>query len=180
VIVKWILARLLGNLFGEGFAADLAGRGVVYLADEARGALRKDEERVTLARLRPGETYTVIARPRPTRRERRLAASQRSVERRFEKVTRPNRAQLRAARRLARTQARLERAREGTRRHARLVRKEQRRGDRFDLLMRPSRRELRLARELTELTAELDRERERNFQRARGSRRRRPQVRVHD
>ncbi len=180
MILKWLLARLLGNLFGEGFGADLAGRGVVYLGDQARDALRKDEERVTLARLRPGETYTVVARPKPTRRERKLAAAQRGVEQRFDKASRPSRAQLRAGRRLERTQRRLDRSKEGTGRHARLVRKEQRRGDRFDRVMRPSRRQLRLAAELTTLTQQLGEERDRNFERARGTRRRRTRTRVYD
>lgn len=181
MIVKWLLARLLGNLFGEGFAADLAGRGVVFLADEARGAIRRDEQPVTRAKLRPGETYTVIARPRPTRRERKLATAQRAVEHRFERATRPSRPQLRAARRLSRSQRRLDRTRPGTRRHARAVRREQRRGDRFDLVMRPTRRELKLARELTALTDELRVERDANFERARrGRRARRTRVRVYD
>jgi hypothetical protein len=183
VIVKWILAQALSRLFGQGFAADLAGRGVVYLADGVRTSARHEPESVTLSRISPGETYTVIARPRPTRKERKLAASKRAVERRHERAAHPNRSQLRAAKRLAATQRRLDRARPGSRRSARLARRARRRGDRFDHVMRPTKRQLRLARELTAREAELNLERERNFEAARRTRhagRGRAQVRIYD
>lgn len=183
MIVRFILAKLLGQLFGEGFAADLAGRGVVFLADGARSAVRRDEERVTRTSLRPGETYTVIARPRPTRRERKLAAATRGVEQRYRRATRPNRKQLRAAKQLSSAQRRLVRAREGTRRHARLERRERVRGLRFDRAMRPTRRQQRLAGALTQLSTQLEHERELNLGRARRADRgirRRQRVHVYD
>lgn len=174
MIVKWLLATLLSKVFGEGFGADLAGRGVVYLTDGVRKALDRDEIPVTTAKLTPGATYTVIARPPATRRERRLAQRRAALDKSFRSASRPDRKQLRVARKLARTQKRLGRAKPSTGRFQRLAARERRLGDRFDSVMRPTRRELRLARELTEVTAQLDAERAANLERARrkGGRRR--------
>ena len=63
MIFKWLLSIALSKLFGDGFGADLAGRGVVYLGDGVRKALDRDEIPVTTAKLTPGATYTVVARP---------------------------------------------------------------------------------------------------------------------
>lgn len=180
-LIRFVLAKLLAQLFGEGFGADIAGRGVVYLADGARSALRKDEERLTRTRLRPGDTYTVVTRPRPTRRERKLATATRAVEQRYRHASRPSRSQFRAASKLSKTQRRLGQARPGSRRHARLERRERRRGDRFDHVMRPTRKQLKLARAVTALESQLAVERERNLATVRDTgRRRRTRVRVYD
>jgi hypothetical protein len=182
-LVRFLLARLLGNLFGDGFGADVAGRAVVYLGDSARESLRRDDIRLTTSRLEPGQTYTVIARPRANRRERKLAASQRSARDRYRKATRPSRRQLRAASRLARTQKKFERSRPGGRREQRLARKEWQRGLDFDRRMRPSRKEVRAARDLTETTSRLEAARAESFERARRAgkpSRRRARVRVYD
>ena len=182
-LFRFLLAKLLGNLFGEGFGADLAGRAVVYLGDSAKDAVRRDQVRLTTTRLEPGQTYTVIARPRATRRERKLAASQRAARDRYRKATHPSRRQLRSATRLSRTQRRLERAKPGSRREERLARKEWNQGLDFDRRMRPSRKEIRAARDLTEATTLLDAARAESFERARRSTkrsRRRTRVRVYD
>ena len=158
---------LLARVFGTGVAADLAARGAVYLADEARTALDRPDQRLARVRLRPGETYTVIARPPATRAERRLAARQRALRARERKVGRPTRRQLKAARRLERAQRRLDRVGPDSRRAARRARTEHARGATFDRVMRPTRRQAKVRAELDAVTAELDAARHVSFERAR-------------
>ncbi|MEI2698860.1 MAG: hypothetical protein V9E94_11105 [Microthrixaceae bacterium] len=175
----WVLARL----FGDGLGADLAARGVVYLADGAMEAVERPEERLGAVRLRPGDTYTVIARPPATRRERRLAARQRALRDRDRRLRRPNRRQYRAARRLERTQIQMEKARPGGGRATRLGRREAARGARFDKLTTPTRRQRRVSDELSAVTVQLDAARSVSFERAAARRprpRRRGRVHVYD
>lgn len=180
---KQLGAVAFTKVFGDGLVADLAARGTVYLADGARQSLEGADERLTAVRLVPGETYTVIARPPATRRERKLAARQAALRSTARRLDRPSRRQLSAARRLERTQIRLERARPTGRRHRRLAEREARRGSRFDKVMRPTRRQARAHAELDDITHELDLARAESFERARarrGAARRRPKVRVYD
>lgn len=180
-MLKQLSGVILSRVFGDGLAADVAGRGTVYLADEVRKALDHDDEALTTVRLRPGQSYTVIARPPATRRERRLAARQRSLQERDRRQRRPSRRQLRTAKRLEHTQRRLGRARPGGRRARRLQERELRRGERFDRLMRPTPKQVRTRAELDEVTGELDAARAATFARARAglsATRRRRRVRV--
>lgn len=182
-MLKWLSARALSALFGDGFGADLAGRGIVYLGDGVREAIDRDEQPVTRASLRPGQTYTVIARPPATRRERHLAARRSALDAKVRSATAPSRSQLRAARRLARTQRRLDRSRTGSRRHRRLAERELRRGRKFDEATRPTRRQSKLTAELDLVTAELDAARTTSLARARdglGRRGTRPRTTVYD
>ncbi len=182
-MLKWLTARALSKLFGDGFGADLAGRGIVFLGDGLREAVDRDEQSVTRATLRPGETYTVVARPSATRRERALSARRSALEKKVRSATAPTRSQRRAARRLARTQRRLDRSRVGSRRHRRLAEREARRGRRFDEVTRPTRRQERLTVELDLATAELDTARAASLARARaglGRRATRPRTTVFD
>lgn len=162
-------SRIFTSLFGAGLSAEIITRAARFLGGELRGALDPTDQPVTRVRLRPGETYTVVARPRPTRRERRLSAKQASLVAAFEKQSRPSRSQLRAARRLARTQRRLDRTRPGTRRHARRSSLEERRGNRFDRMMRPTRRQIRSAEALDRVSGELAALRSERFEGARRS-----------
>lgn len=170
---RTLWARLLSEVFGEGLGAELAGRGAVYLLDEARRALDREEERVTTARLRPGESITVVVRPPATAEERRLAATQRRLIERDRHLNRPSRAQLRAARRLQRAQRRLDRRHPGGRRHARAARREAELAARFDRVMAPTRRQLAVRRRLEEVTARLEASREASLERVRRERSRR-------
>ncbi len=182
-MIRFLGTRILAHLFGEGLGADLAARGVVYLADGAIEAIERPEERLGAVRLRPGDTYTVIARPPATRRERRLAARQGSLRERDRRLRRPNRRQYRAARRLERTQIRMGRARPDGRRATRLGRREASQGARFDKLTAPTRRQRRVSDELSAVTAELDASRAVSFERAAARRsraRRRGRIHVYD
>lgn len=183
MIVKWVAAQAMSKLFGDGFVADLAGRGSVYLADEVRKSLDREDEQITRVRLRPGERYTVIARPPATRRERKLAASQRGLQRRYQQLSRPKRSQLRTARRLARAQHKLARTSPESRRFAARAAREQELGLRFDQRMRPTKHLIKVATALDATTRELDSSRAASLEHARssrGGRRRRTRVAVYD
>ncbi|MGB6059956.1 MAG: hypothetical protein WBF71_16995 [Microthrixaceae bacterium] len=155
-MLTWIVGIVLSKLFGDGFAADLAGRGTAFLAAGAGKAIRRDDERVTRVRLSQGETYTVIARPAPSRRERKLASEQSSLLRSYRSLTRPSRSQVRVAKKLARTQRRLARTNEGSKRFLRRTAAEERLGLEFDRKMRPSKKELKVAERLDKVSNELD------------------------
>jgi hypothetical protein len=178
----WLWAKLISNLLGDGFGAEIAGRSSVYLVDEARKAVDRPPERVTGVRLRPGETYTVTARPPATREERKLAAAERRLRDRERHLDRPTRKQLRAARSLRSSQRRLDRRRPGTRRYERAAAAESAAGDRFDRVMRPTRRQAAVRTELATTSARLESSRAASMDRvrARTGRGRRTQVRVYD
>ena len=183
MILQWLSATAISKLFGDGFGADLAGRGTVFLADEARKAIHREDEQITRVRLRPGERYTVIARPPATRRERKLATSQKALQRRYEQLNRPSRKQLRAAKRLARSQRKLDRTSPNSRRRARREQLELARGRRFDHRMRPSRQLVKVAAALSSTSTQLDASRAAGLEHARaGSKRRsrRERITVYD
>lgn len=182
-MLRQLGAVAFSRVFGDGLVADLAARGTLYLSEGSRHALERPDEHLTQVRLRPGETYTVIARPPASRHERRLAARQAALRERDRRMSRPTRRQLRAARKLERTQVRLDRARPGGRRARRLEATEERRGERFDSVMRPTRKQSRSHAELASVTEELDRSRKDSFERARirrGAARRPTRSRVFD
>ncbi|CAN5482707.1 hypothetical protein BH10ACT3_BH10ACT3_08760 [soil metagenome] len=183
MILKWISSAAVSKLFGDGFAADIAGRGTVYLADEVRKSISRDDEQITRVKLRSGERYTVIARPPATKAERKLAAQQSSLERRYDKLTTPSRKQAKVARRLARAQRKLDKSKPESKKRAARELKEQKLGLEFDRRMRPSRQEIKVAAALTAATSELDASRAASLDKARakhGLRRRRTRVRVYD
>jgi hypothetical protein len=151
-----------------------------WLAREARSAIDHEPERLTSVRLAPGETYTVIARPRPTRVERKLADRATALSRLDERMSRPSRPQLRAARRLRSAQRRLDRRRPGTRRRRRAAVLERAAGRRFDRVMAPSRRLERVRRDRALAEAELAVQRDASFAKAqRGRGRLRPRSEVY-
>lgn len=172
----WLLERL----FGGGPAAGFAARGVSFLGRGLREAIERGEQPVTRVRLQPGESYTVTAYPRPTRRIRRLTRAQNRLVGDYRNLTRPTRSQLRAARRLRTAQRRLARSRPGTGRHERLSRREAARGREFDRALRPSRRLVRTATELDRVSHELATLRAAQLSAARGGRPARRRVTIYD
>jgi len=183
LILKWLAATALSKLFGDGFTADLAGRGTVYLAGEARKAIDREDEELSRVRLRAGERYTVIARPPATRQERKLAASQRALRSRYRKLSHPSRSQVKVARRLARAQRKLDRTKPTSRRFERRERAATELGMEFDSRMRPGKQLLKVAAALTSTTDALDASRAASLANARAHsrlRRRRTRVKVYD
>ncbi|MEI7887778.1 MAG: hypothetical protein WCJ04_10320 [Actinomycetes bacterium] len=174
---------LLSRVFGEGMVSGIAVRGTEFLGTEITKAIHQEDQEVTRVRLRAGERYTVVARPPATRRERKLAKSQRGLDRRFAAITRPKKSQLRAARKLSRVQRRMGTTPPATKRGLKRARKEAALGRRFDQKMRPSKQQLKVARELTATTQQLESSRAISLQLARRKnriRRRRTKVTVYD
>jgi hypothetical protein len=171
-MLEQLIHNLLGRVFGDGLGGELASRGTTFLADELRRSVSRESEGLTSVRLRPGESYLVVARPRATRRERKLAVAQRSLAERDQRLSRPNRSQIRSARRLRKVQRCMRRARPGSRRARRLAALEAKRGARFDDVIRPTRRQVDVRRQLQSVTAQLDASRAERFDAAAASRRR--------
>lgn len=180
---SWLWAKAIAKLVGDGFGAEVAGRASAYLVDEARKAVERDEVPVSNVRIRPGETFTVVARPAPTRQERRLAKRKAALQEADRRLGRSTARQRRSARRLRREQRHLDRRRPGTRRHARAAARESLAGARFDRVMVPTRKQRAVHADLERVTAELDDLRDRRFAAVRSRRRldrRRDEVVIHD
>lgn len=179
----WLWAMIVKKALGDGFGAEVAGRASVYLVDEARKAVDRDETPVSNVRLRPGESYTVVARPAPSKQERKLAKRKAALQSRERQMSAATRRQRRSARRLRSAQHQLDRRRTGTRRHAAAAAREAREGERFDRVMEPSRQLVAVRGELERVSTELDDVRSRRFAAARSKRGftgRPEQVRFHD
>jgi hypothetical protein len=155
-------------VFGQGVQATLADRGIDFLVDEAGKTIRKEPEHLTGVTLRPGETFTVIARPAATRSERKLATASRRLAAAEERMAAPTRRQRRAARHLRAAQRRLDRRRAGTRRWRRAAAAEQAAGRRFDAVMAPSARLARVRDERRRVEDQLAASRAASFARVRG------------
>ena len=158
------------RVFGSGVQGALAEKGIDWLTEQTGEALHGEPERLTEARLRPGDTYTVIARPPATRREHKLASRVESLSETEARLARTTRSQRRAARALARAQRRLDRRRPGTRRHRRAAADGERAGRRFDKVMAPSRKLVAVRKELAAAERELKRSRAASLRAARRSR----------
>lgn len=162
-------SALMAAIFGSGLAREVGDRGLTWLSRETRDAIARDDQPLTKARLKPGESYTVLARPKPTRSERRLARTVAALTEAEAKLSVATRKQKRVARRLARSQRRLARRKPGTRRYARAAAEERSLGRRFDRVMapKPKLRTLRSSLVITE--AQLARERAASLARARAA-----------
>lgn len=160
------------KVFGGGIQGSLAEKGIDWLLDETRSAIRGEPESLEEVKLTPGETYTVIARPPATRRERKLAAVVDSLRATEEKLSRATKRQKRTARRLARAQRLLDRRRPGTPRYRRAAATEARLARRFDDVMTPSKKLDRVRSELASATRELESSRAASLRMARGERKR--------
>jgi len=182
-MLQTLWESLLIRVFGEGMASSAAVRGTEFLGREISSAVHKEDQDLTRVRLRAGESYTVVARPPATRKERKLAKSQRSLDRKFVALTRPTKSQLRSARNLSRAQRRRGVTNQVSKVSRRKATQEAALGRKFDSKMRPSKQQLRVARELTQVTDQLDASRARSLQTARYKnrvRRRRTKVTVYD
>lgn len=160
------------KVFGGGIQGSLAEKGIDWLLDETRAAIRGEPESLEAVKLQPGETYTVIARPPATRRERKLAAAVEALGATEAKLSRATRRQKRTARQLAKAQRRLDRRKPATARYRRAATTEARLAQRFDKAMAPSKRLIRVRAELESATRELERARAASLRSARSARKR--------
>ena len=162
-MIRYMRDTAIRWLFGGGIGATLADRGIDWLTDESKKALALEPVEVTRATLRPGETYTVIARPPATRAERKLARASEGLGRAEERLGATTTRQRRAARKLRRAQRRLARRRPGSRRHRRAVETEARAAQHFDRVMAPSAKLRRVRSEKARVDAELELRRRASF-----------------
>ena len=82
------------------------------------------EQRVTTTKLQPGDRLEVVARPAPTKAERKLEAELSAAKARLAKARNVSPKQVKVAAKLERVQTRLDKADEGTERAARLAAEE--------------------------------------------------------
>ena len=168
-MLRQLRDRSLRSIFGAGMGATLADRGIDWLSDETRKAVAKEPVDLTRVTLRPGETYTVIARPPATRADRRLARTSRSLGEAERKLSAATPRQRRAARKLRSAQRHLDRTRKGTRRHRRAAAAEAEAARRFDKAMAPSAKLGRVRKDKARVDAVLDLRREARFRAVRSS-----------
>lgn len=147
------------RVFGGGIQGSLAEKGIDWLLDETRSAIRGEPESLQAVKLQPGETFTVIARPPATRSERRLAVRLDALEAAEAKLSRATNRQKRTARRLARAQRKLDRRKPDTARYRRAAKAEARHARRFDQVMAPSRKLSKLRTEMASTAHDLERSR---------------------
>ena len=151
-----ILKMVAPYLAGGGPAGMAARKAVDWLQEQLEDS---GEERINTTRLQPGDRLEVVARPAPTKAERRLEAELAAARDRLAKARAAGPAQVKVAARLQRTQKQLDKAKDGSAKAARLAVRE---GDllaRFDRL--DTRRDERraLTAEIAELSERLEFER---------------------
>lgn len=162
-MIRFVRDSAIRWLFGGGMGATLADRGIDWLSEETRKAVAKEPIDLTRATLRPGDTYTVIARPPATRKERKLARASAGLEVAESRLSAVTGRQRRAARKLRSAQRHLDRSRRGTRRHRRAVATENEAARRFDKVMAPSAKLRRVRSEKERIDTELGLSREASF-----------------
>jgi len=106
VLRQRVLSRWLGDGLTGALGASLIGWGIGKLGE----GLRKDPEVLDVSKLIPGETYTVVTRPAPRRRERKLERRATRATAEADRRSRPTRAQRRTDKAAARARRRAGRA----------------------------------------------------------------------
>lgn len=163
--------RVIGAVFGNRVDGIAAAAAIVWALDQLEDTRRG--QLLDVARLSPGETYTVATRPPPARKERKLEDSANTLSRQIARLE-PSPRKVRSAKRdLSAALKKLDRAGEGTRCRSNRERTVAKAEKRLTALTTSSGREARLRAELDRHTAEIERLRAAALASAR-SRRRRP------
>jgi hypothetical protein len=156
-----VRTQLLRRVFGTG-ATGTIGAGVASWAiDRLSDGIRHDDELLDVSKLRVGETYTIVTRPAPTRRERKLARRLDAAERRVRAATKPTGPERRAARALERAQRRAGKARPDSAKALRLHQEADQLEARYRRASRRTPRQLRVIAERDAVRAEYEAERAR-------------------
>ena len=121
-------------LAGGGPTGVVARKAIDWFQDRME---EPGEQRVTTAKMQPGDRLEVVARPAPTKAERRLEAELDAAKARLAKARSASPKQVKVAKKLERTQTRLDKARDGSQRAAKLAAEE------ADLLVRFDRLDVR-------------------------------------
>ncbi len=101
--------RLLSRWLGDGMTGVIGASVLGWGLRKLRDGLRRDAEVLDVSKLVPGEQYTVVTRPAPTRRERKLERKSVRADRRAAKATAPTRRQRHSAAELRRAERRVRR-----------------------------------------------------------------------
>ncbi len=108
-------------LAGGGPTGMVARKAVDWFQDRLE---EPGEQKVTIARLQPGDRFEVVARPAPTKTERRLEAELSAAKARLAKARSVSPKQVKVAAKLERTQRRLDKAADGSKQAAKLAAEE--------------------------------------------------------
>lgn len=163
IIRQRVLSRWLGDGFAGALGAGILGWGFRKLRD----GIRREPQVLDVAKLVAGERYTVVTRPAPNRRERRLERRFDRSDRRARRATAPTRRQRRSAARLARTERRVEKADPTTPKGRRLATERARRRARHEAITTPTPKQRRAVARRDRLEADLRTTRDAALARAR-------------
>lgn len=122
-----LLKMVAPYLAGGGPAGIAARKGVDWLQERLE---EPGEERVTTTRLKAGDRLEVVARPAPTKAERKLEAELEAAQGHLAKARGTSPKQVKVAAKLERTQKKLDKAKRGSKKRAKLA------GREADLLVR--------------------------------------------
>ena len=147
--------RVIGVLFGNRVDGIAAAAAVVWALDQLEDTKRGRV--LDVARLTPGETYTVATRPPPGRKERKLEVRANKLSRQIARVEVSPRKVRSAERDVSAAMKKLDRAGEGTRVKSKRQRTVAKAEKRLTELTTWSSREARLRAELDRHTAEIER-----------------------
>ena len=159
--------RLARRWFGDGMAGAVGMSLVGWAWKKAAEAVRHEPELLDVSTLKAGETYTIITRPAPSRRERRLAKKASAAQSKVDKATRTTRAQRGTARALSRAQKKATKAKPGSASHLEQTQRAAKLEQRYEALVAHTARQQRLIATLTELQAELQAEQDAHLVKAR-------------
>lgn len=171
---KRLAERGLRRFLGDSSSAWVATTLLTWTAGRLGEAFRDRPETVARLDLRPGERFSVSARPALTRRERKLLDEREELARRVDRALRPRRRQRRVAKELRAAERRLARRRSGSRRHRKASVEVSALSDELERVSRPRRGARGLQKRLDLLDRELDAERGRIMRKTR--RKKRPPV----
>jgi hypothetical protein len=161
--------QILRRVFGGGTTGAIGAAVASWAVDHLSDGIRHRDELLDISTLRVGETYTVVTRPAPTRRERKLASRLETAERRARAATKPTGPQRRAARSLVRAQRRGAMARPDSPKALRLQAEADTLEDRYRRIARRTPRQLRVIAERDAVRAQYESERARALAAARRS-----------
>lgn len=164
-----IRARILQRVLGGGPAGLAAAAAFRWGWEKYKEGKRPDV--LAVSTLKPGETYTVVTRPAPGRKERKLAKRSAAVHERLEKASRPTRAQKKADRGYRKAERKALRAKAGSSKEARWARRAREMAEEQARLSQPTRRQRALERKAAEVDQRLEAVRTRTITKAqRGTR----------
>lgn len=93
-----VRTRVLSRVFGEGVTGVVGVAVASWAIDKVREGIGSDPELLDISQLKAGETYTIVTRPAPSRRERKLAIDHAKLTKASAKAVRLSGSQRKAGR----------------------------------------------------------------------------------